>query len=148
MKLTHTLFVVSLLSCCSLAAADKPEKREMLSTHETLATFEGLAYQRCRGRTARCPDHCGNSGDMATFKITQYLNYEKPGKYGDAKAETYRFMVQDNQKKPKVAPAMQKTIAVLKPGDRVTLSWRHDYVTRDGSSRPERTVTKLMPFAK
>jgi len=148
MKLNYTLFVVALLNCCSLAAADKPEKREMLSTHETLATFEGLAYQRCRGRTARCPDHCGNSGDMATFKITQYLKYEKPGKYGDAKTETYRFMVQDNQKKPKVAPAIQKTVAALKPGDRVKLSWRHDYVTKGGSSFPERTVTKLVPAAE
>ena len=148
MKLNYALFVVSLLGCCSLAAADKPEKREMLSTHETLATFEGLAYQRCRGRTARCPDHCGNSGDRATFKITQYLKYEKPGKYGDAKAETYRFMVQDNQKNPKVAPAIQKTIAALKSGDRVKLSWRHDYVTKGGSSSPERTVTKLVPSAK
>ena len=31
----------------------------------------------------------------------------------------------------------------LKAGDHVLLSWRHDYVTREGASFPERPITKL-----
>lgn len=139
-----------LLVFSSVVLADngKPKKhekakREMLSTHETIAEFQGLEYRLCRGRTGRCPDKCGDSGEFATFKIVKYLKYEKPGKYGDPKQETYRIQVTDFHRKSieeKLAPKISK----LKKGDKVMLAWRHDYVTTKGGSEfPDRVVTKL-----
>jgi hypothetical protein len=130
------------------APAPPQEKRELLSMHETVAVFEGVRAHRCMGRTALCPDNCGDSGTLAVFKIAKYLKYEKPGQYGDAKANRYQFMTADNKGNKKIGDEMFKTVSGLKPGDVVLLSWRHDYVTQNGCSFPERTVTfikKLTP---
>ena len=51
------------------------------------ATLKGIAYRRCLGRTALCPDNCGQSGDFATFDILTYVDYQKPGEYGDEKSK-------------------------------------------------------------
>ncbi len=125
------------------AAAPAQEKRELLSQHETVAVFEGVRVHRCMGRTMLCPDNCGDSGNLAVFKIAKYIKYEKPGQYGDEKAAKYEFMTSDNKGNKKVGEEMFKTVAGLKPGDLVLLSWRHDYVTKGGCSFPERTVTFL-----
>lgn len=130
------------------APADKPnEKRQLLSTHETVARLKGIAYQQCRGLTAACPDNCGQSGDYATFEIATYVSYKKLGQYGDPKAATYTFQVEDNHKNLKVPAEMAKAVRDLTSGDYVLLNWRHDYVTRTegggSSSFPERPITKL-----
>jgi hypothetical protein len=114
-----------------------------LARHETVAEFCGTSYHQCMGLTSLCPDKCGQSGTMASFKITKYLSYEKLGEYGDPKCEQYVFMLEDNMKRPKVSPAIQATVASLKKGDLVFLSWHHDYVTVGGSSGPERPLIKL-----
>ncbi len=131
-------------------AADKNEKdgREMLSKHETVAQFAGVAYHRCLGRTSQCPDKCGSSGDMATFRILKYVAYEKPGKYGDEKQQDYQFLVQDNMKNAKVPADVKATIDALKAEDFVLLEWQHDYVTKAGSKFPERTVTRLQRITR
>ena len=122
------------------------ESRELLSLHETVAEFQGLDYRRCLGRTGLCPDRCGHSGEFATFRIVDYLAYEKPGEYGDPKQETYRIQVSDFDKKQLGDPAILKLVGALKAGDRVALSWQHDYVTKAGSRFPERVVTRLDPL--
>jgi len=128
----------------SLSAAEPgADKREMLSTHETVAQFDGLKFHRCLGRTSLCPDDCGHSGDMANFAVLKYLAYQKPGKYGDPQQTRYQFMIQDNKKNPKVPAELRDKVTALKNGDFVLLSWQHDYVTKNRSSFPERTVTKL-----
>ncbi|KPK51167.1 MAG: hypothetical protein AMK72_00280 [Planctomycetes bacterium SM23_25] len=52
-----------------------------------------------------------------------------------------------SHKKPKGDPKLNETIKGLKKGDRVLLSWDHNYVTRTSkggkTSAPMRPITKL-----
>ena len=125
------------------AAMADDETRELLSNHETVAVLDGISYRLCRGRTALCPKDCGDSGEFASFSIQKYLRYEKPGQYGDPQQESFLVQVSDYDKKPKGDPRILETVRGLTPGDHVLLSWRHEYVTRQGSSFPERPVVKL-----
>ena len=121
---------------------------QLLSAHETEAVFGGVEYYKCVYGTAGCPERCGDSGEYAIFKIVKYLKFEKPGKSSDGKAEERRVQIRDFHKKPKGDPKLGKTIRGLKKGDKVLLSWKHEYVTRTSvggasSSQPERPITKL-----
>jgi hypothetical protein len=124
-------------------AVVREDKRDLLSSHDTEARFEGLSDHQCLGRTSLCPDRCGDSGKLATFTIVKYLAYEKPGEYGDPKQEKFLVLIEDNQKNPKVPAAIRDAILALKPGDKVHLKWNHDYVTKGGSKSPERPVTEV-----
>lgn len=142
---------IALISVLPVAAAEAPAasatekiERKLLSSHDTIATFDGLKEQRCLGRTALCPDRCGHSGTMATFSIVNYLDYQKPGEYGDPQAKTFSFLI--NKTQPELAKGLQA-------GDTVRLMWRHDYVTRTdaagrGGSAPERPVGKIEKLTK
>jgi hypothetical protein len=141
----------ALLACAAVmavsgdadAAPPKEGERQTLSKHSTVAQFEGIAYQRCMGLTALCPDQCGSSGDFATFRILKYLGYEKPGEYGDPKQTEFVFQVEDNHKNPKVSAEVKSKLAALSKGDYVRLDWVHDYVTKGGTSSPERICTRV-----
>lgn len=124
------------------------DKRKMLSKHRTVAQFEGVSYHRCMGRTSACPDQCGNSGTMASFRILKYLAYEKPGKYGDPQQKRYQFLVQDNMKNVKVTTEIKTATDGLQTGDYVLLDWQHDYVTKAGSQLPERIVQQLKRISR
>lgn len=131
------------LSAADVPAAEKVE-RKLLSSHDTIATFSGLKEQRCMGRTALCPDRCGHSGTLATFSIVKYLDYQKPGQYGDPQAKTFSFLI--DKAKPDLLNGLQA-------GDTVQLVWRHDYVTRTdaagrGGSAPERPIVKIQKLTK
>ena len=145
--------VAILLTALSLAGAvlaASEEKRELLAEHETVAQFQELAYRECMGMTSECPDRCGNSGEFANFTILKYMAYRKPGKYGDAKTERFSFQVNDNMLNQKIPLRTSDTVRTLTKDDYVLLSWRHDYVTKNGGSAPERTITvlrKLTPEA-
>lgn len=119
------------------------EKRELLSSHDTMARFTGIKDHKCMGLTSMCPDECGHSGKLATFEIVKYLNYEKPGEYGDPKQEQFMVLIEDNKGNVKVPAEIHMAILALKPGDLIHLKWNHDYVTRDRSSFPERPITLL-----
>lgn len=136
-------FALMVVSGDAVAAPPKEGERQTLSKHQTVAQFEGIAYQRCRGLTSLCPDRCGNSGDFATFRILKYLGYEKLGEYGDPKQTEFVFQVEDNHKNLKVSAEVKSKLATLTKGDYVLLDWVHDYVTKDGTSSPERICTKL-----
>ena len=112
-----------------------------------MAEFRGTNYHRCLGMTSLCPDQCGQSGTMANFKIIKYIAYEKFGEYGDPKSDNYAFLIEDNMGHLKVPETIRDTVYALKKGDTVLLSWNHDYVTIDGSSGPERPITKLEVIA-
>ena len=118
------------------------ETRALLAEHETIATFEGIAYRKCLGRTAMCPERCGDSGEYATFTVVEYTRYKQHGKYG-GKQTSFTIQVSDFHKKPKGDPGISKTVRSLKKGDRTRLWWRHDYVTKNGASFPERPILKL-----
>ena len=121
-------------------------KRDLLSSHDTVAKFTGIADHKCRGLTALCPDRCGHSGRMASFEIVKYLAYEKPGQYGDGKQTTFSVLIEDNMKNAKVPAETLKAIEALKPGTTVHLKWNHDYVTRAGSKFPERPIVSIEPM--
>ena len=144
-----TLLVAFVLAGITFAGEPAPEKqRQLLSSHDTIARFAGLADHQCLGRTSLCPDRCGESGKLATFEIVKYLRYEKPGEYGDPKQERFMVLIEDNMKHAKVPAAIRDAILVLKPGDLVHLQWNHDYVTQDGSKFPERPITSLSAITK
>lgn len=130
------------VAACALAAG-VPEKRELLSSHNTVARFDGLSKHTCRGLTSLCPDRCGESGSLASFTIIRYRDYKKPGEYGDPKQTTFQFLVEDNMKHAKVPAELRDKVMALKPGDVVELDWIHEYVTNDGGSYPERPVVRL-----
>jgi hypothetical protein len=122
--------------------------RELLSSHETEARFTGLKDHTCRGLTALCPDRCGESGKMAEFEIVTYLDYKKPGEYGDAKQKTFQVLIQDTQGNAKIPKETCDAILAFKPGEMVHLKWNHDYVTKDGSKFPERPIVLVEPLKK
>ncbi len=117
--------------------------RELLSAHDTVAVFKGTKEHTCMGRTALCPDRCGDFGKLATFEIVKYLNYEKPGECGDPEQERFVVLIEDNMGNAKVPAAVRAAILVLKAGDKVHLKWNHDYITENGSKFPERVITVL-----
>ena len=123
------------------------EKRKLLSKHETMAVFLGFKELKCMHRTAFCPDRCTHGGTLASFKINSYINYEKPGKYGDPKQKIYHVKTEDNQGNRRVTAKMLKLLKSLKVGDAVRLSWNHDYVTKDRVSSPERPIILLEKVA-
>jgi hypothetical protein len=55
------------------AESDVGRKTETLSRHVTVAVFQGISDYRCLGMTSLCPDRCGQSGALATFKVVRYL---------------------------------------------------------------------------
>ena len=103
------------------------------------------------GRTSLCPDRCGESGNLATFRVLQYLEYRKPGEYGDPQADRFSFLVDDTLGRLHIPAAFADIVRALKPGDRVHLVWQHDYVTRTengGTAKfPERPLTLIEPAA-
>ncbi len=122
-------------------------KVDTLARHETVAVFRGAKQHRCMGLTSLCPNKCGHSGTLVTFKIVNYLSYERLGEYGDPKCDEFAFLVEDNMKRAKVPDDIRDAVSSLKQGDIVLLSWKHDYVTSKGGSAPERPLTRLEKIA-
>ena len=135
--------LVSALMLSLGQAEDKAIPYDVLSVHKTEATFKGTREHKCMGRTSLCPDQCGHSGTLAVFAIEKYIEYKKPGEYGDPKQETFQFLVEDNKKNPKVPADIVAIINALKPGDKVELDWEHRYMNNDGSRYPERQITRV-----
>ena len=121
--------------------------RDLLSLHETVAQFDGLEQQQCFFMTALCPDECGHGGTNAVFSILQYLKYEKPGEYGDPKSDKYFVRVTQDVEVTGLIPERKQVLDSLQTGDYVLLNWNHDYVHNQGSSFPERPITKLVKIS-
>ncbi|MFN6270776.1 MAG: hypothetical protein ACK40T_10320 [Akkermansiaceae bacterium] len=119
------------------------KKRELLSSHSTVAKFIGIKDHECLGKTSLCPVRCGHSGKLATFEIIEYLDYQKLGEYGDPKQTSFQVLIRDNLGKAKIPAEILSIIESLKTDTKVKLSWNHDYVTRDKTSSPERPITKI-----
>lgn len=119
------------------------KKRELLSSHSTVAKFIGIKDHECLGKTSLCPDRCGHSGKLAAFEIIEYLDYQKTGEYGDPKQTSFQVLIRDNLGKEKIPAEILSIIESLKTDTKVKLSWNHDYVTRDKTSSPERPITKI-----
>jgi len=122
---------------------------EILSRHDTNAVFTGTQEVVCNGLTALCPNECGSSGTLAVFKIESYNDYQKLGKYGDEKAETFTVMLRSTTGTSDVSPEIAERIRALNAGDKVHLVWEHVYVSEpDGGNFPARPIRKLEPSEK
>lgn len=128
--------------------AEERKGVKLLADHQTLAVLGGIDFRLCRGLTSLCPKECGHSGEFANFTIKKYLKYKKHDQYGDPEQTEFLIQVSDYNKKPKGDPAIAKTVGALKKGDFVLLSWRHDYVTKDGTSSPDRPIVLLEKIDK
>lgn len=120
--------------------ASAADKVEVLSSHRTKAVYEGVRHLPCRHRTSLCPDRCGHARDVAVFRVTEYVAYEKPGQYGDAKATEFLLPLSQGEEVSAEVLALAKG---LSKGDAVRLEWLHEYVAKDGSKYPRRRVTLL-----
>jgi len=124
------------------------KQRDLLSCHKTVAEFKGLEEMQCRHMTMLCPDRCGHGGTIASFKIKNYVHYEKPGEYGDEKTNVYHVKLSDSVASTGLTAERRAVLDSLKTGDEVELEWNHDYVTTEyeggcSSSSPERPITHL-----
>ena len=117
------------------------DKLKVLTEHKVIATFQEVKFRRCMGRTGLCPDKCGSSGNFANFKVTDYLHYKKPGKYGEDKYESYMAQISDFHRKPQGDPALLAYIETLEKGELVVIEWKHLY----GEVSPQ-TTSSVRPL--
>jgi hypothetical protein len=139
----RTLAFVAGLAAVAATAEAPAEKRELLARFETVAVYEGTQHVPCRFRTALCPDRCRHAGDVATFRILAHLVYEKPGEYGDPQQDRFLCKLGRVQGDAAESARWDGVIRGLAKGDSVRLDWRHEYVTRDGASFPERPIVRI-----
>ncbi len=118
---------------------------ELLSKHVTVSRFTGLSGHECLGRTALCPDRCGDSGTLATFEVLRYLHYEKPGESGDPQAGQFSVLVEDQHGRPKVSPLIRMAIRDLPEDETVLLTWHHVNLASGGHASSERLIERVMP---
>ena len=148
-RIVPLLAITALLSGCASVAYQNaaPLPGETLSTHQTLARFEGVEDVPCRHMTSLCPDRCDHGGKYAKFTIVEYTAYDLAGKYGDPKQTSFLVRVAHKDGSPDTATPepLRRVIAELSVGQVVGLDWAHVYVTdpETGSKWPERIVTKL-----
>ena len=118
-------------------------KYDTLATNSTISIFEGITKQPCMFRTALCPDNCNHSKETAKFKIIEYLEYTKPGEYGDEKQEYFYANMNANDEENIQKKEFINFIKELKEGDKVKLNWDHIYVNNNGSRYPERPIRAI-----
>ena len=116
---------------------------DTLATNSTIAIFEGINKRPCMFRTALCPDRCGHSQETAKFKILEYLDYSKPGEYGDEKQDFFFANLNINAEEDRQKKEFIDFIKTLKVGDKVKLNWDHIYVDNNGSRYPERPIRSI-----
>jgi hypothetical protein len=136
------LLLALLVSLVNLPAQSGQGSAEILSTHRTKAVYEGTRHLSCHFRTSLCPDRCGHAKDVAVFRITEYVAYEKPGQYGDAKATEFLMPLVEGEE---VSAGILTAAKGMSKGTAVRLEWLHEYVSKDGSRYPRRRVTLLAP---
>lgn len=113
------LFGLIIVASCKI----KPQKTDVTtkpftSTHVFDATFEGVTFQTCHGRTARCPETCGDSGNMANFKVDAYETFVVNGESGTEKLNDFHVLISDFHKKDLQKPYVS-VVKSLKKGDKV-----------------------------
>jgi hypothetical protein len=118
------------------------DKLKVLVEHKVIATFQDVKFRTCWGLTGKCPERCGSSGEYANFKITDYLHYQKLGKYGDDKQWTYSVHVTDFHRKPIGDLVLGAYINTLEAGDEVVIEW-----AAPGTGGIPQTATHLGPQA-
>lgn len=121
---------------------------EVLSSHDVEATYSGTQERQCMFRTSLCPHACNHANKWAVFTVDAYLAYDKPGKYGDEQQKQFALQLRPAETRVDHAPGTHELVASLAPGDRVRLSWLHEYVSEldaegRGAKYPIRRVTAI-----
>ncbi len=107
---------------------DKAEKKPFTSTHIFTAKYDGTDFHKCKGMTSLCPDKCGESGNVANFKVVEYKDFVVNGQGGSEKLDSYQVLASDFNKKDLDKPYVA-TIKNLKKGDEVTIDVEFVYDT-------------------
>ena len=142
MKSKLFLMIAALLP--AVLAAPLPEKVELLASNTVVAQYLGMQERPCYFRTALCPDRCDHAMKAAQFRVLTNEAYEKPGKYGDDKAEAGNLLLVDARNDvPGKPDDMRQKIAELKPGQLVRLTQLHYYADLGDVQTPIRPVTEL-----
>lgn len=143
------LFPLAGLLSTPLFAAPMPENGEVLAVNSVAAEYVGTKDSPCHFRTADCPDRCGHATTLASFRVLKNEAYQRPGKYGDDKAEAGDTMLVDVRKDiPGQDKSVAREIAALQPGDAVRMTVTHFYVNDKGNHYPIRPVTAFEKAAK
>ncbi len=153
MKKMVMMFLMSAVLMCAIGCTSsaayqlvRAPEGTRLSTHQTMARFDGFEVHPCLHMTADCPDRCDHGGIYARFTIEEYLGYEKLDRYGDAEQKEFHLRMSSvkDVPDPAVPVALRKVILQLEPGETVALDWAHVYVVYpNGLHTPERIVTRL-----
>ena len=142
MKSKLFLMIAALLP--SVVASPLPEKADLLASNTVIAQYVGTVERPCYFRTALCPNRCDHAMKAAKFRVISNEAYEKPGKYGDDKADAGNMMmVEARQDVPGQPEGMLKKLAELKPGQVVRLTQKHYYADLGTVVTPIRPVTEL-----
>lgn len=130
-------------------AAPMPEKGDILAVNTVIASYSGISERPCYFRTADCPDRCDHALKLANFRVLKNESYQKPGKYGDDKADTGSSLHIDiKHDVPGQDESVAKEIEKLAPGDTVRMTITHFYVDDNGSRYPIRPVTMFEKIEK
>lgn len=128
----------------SVFASPLPEKAELLATNTVVAQYVATDSRPCYGRTALCPHRCGHALRVAKFRVLTNEAYEKPGKYGDDKAEGGNLLLIDAVNDvPGQDESILRKLAELKPGQVVRIKQNHYYADLGNVMTPIRPVEKL-----
>lgn len=142
MKSKFFLMFAALLP--SVVASPLPEKAELLAFNTVTAQYVGSMERPCHFRTALCPDRCDHGVKVAQFRVLSNEAYEKPGKYGDDKAESGNMLMADSRNDvPGQPEGMLQKLGELKPGQLVRLTQKHYYAKLGNVMTPIRPVTEL-----
>lgn len=138
------LFLMMAALLPAVFAAPLPENVELLASNTVVAQFVGMQERPCYFRTALCPDRCDHAMKAAQFRVLQNEAYEKPGKYGDDKAEAGNMLMVDARADvPGQPDDMRQKLAELKPGQLVRITQKHYYGDMGGVHMPVRPITQL-----
>jgi len=125
-------------------AGDAPRARRevaVLSAHSVEATYAGRQERACMHRTSLCPDRCNHANAWLVFNVDSYLSYDKPGQYGDERQTQFALQVRPADKMEHAA-GTHELAASLAVGDRVALTWLHEYVSDFGVHEGRETCAK------
>jgi len=120
------------------------QKKPYTSVHIFTAIFEGITFHNCMGRTSSCPEKCGESGNLANFKVKAYKDFIVNGEAGTVKLSEYSILISDYYKKDLKKPFVNE-IKNLKKGDEVVIHLEYIY---DTSKSAVQTVENLVKITK
>lgn len=139
------LFLLMSVLLPAAVASPLPEKADLLASNTVTAQFLGMQERPCYFRTALCPDRCDHAVKAAQFRVLSNEAYEKPGEYGDDKAEAGNMLVVDARNDvPGQPDGMLQKLAELKPGQVVRLTQKHYYADLGELVTPVRPITELV----